>query len=65
MSGPERHEFALAEEPWIAGDGTRWLYFAQFGEWHGWVPGEDGLFVYPLVEFRAVYPDAPNWDGTG
>jgi hypothetical protein len=50
------------DEPWVAIDQTRWLYFPQYGEWHGWAPGEDGLFVYTVAEFRRIYPDAPAWD---
>ena len=50
----------MSGKPWEAGDGTRWLYFPQFREWHGWVPGEDGLFVLDEGEFRRGYPEAPR-----
>lgn len=53
----------LTADPWEPGDGTRWLYFPQFREWHGWVPGEDGLFIQDVAEFREIYPDAPSWEG--
>lgn len=49
----------MTEAPWEAGDGTRWLYFPQFREWHGWNDGEDGLFILDAAGFRAVYPEAP------
>jgi hypothetical protein len=50
------------EQVWEAGDGTRWMYFPQFGEWHGWMPGEDGLWVRTAEEFHDWYPEAPPWD---
>lgn len=50
------------DEPWTAPDGTRWLYMPQYREWHGWQPGEDGLWVRSAEEFRRTYPDAPAWD---
>lgn len=48
--------------PWVASDGTRWLYFAQFKEWTGWQPGEDGVWSRTVAEFRADYPEAPRVD---
>lgn len=51
------------EEPWVASDGTHWLYFPQYGEWHGWEPGEEGLFMMTIPEFRRTYPEAPAMDG--
>lgn len=50
----------MKDEPWQAPDGTRWLHFAKWGEWHGWEPGEDGLFVMTEEEFRHFYPEAGN-----
>jgi hypothetical protein len=47
---------------WDAPDGTRWMYFRQYGQWHGWQPGEDGLWIYTPDRFRRSYPDAPDWD---
>jgi hypothetical protein len=44
-------------EPWHAPDGTRWLYFPQYQEWHGWTPGEDGLYVKTPEEFCGTYPE--------
>lgn len=54
------HQLLNPDEPWVAGDGTRWLHFPVFHEWYGWTPGENGLYCYPEQEFRAVYPDAPR-----
>jgi hypothetical protein len=48
----------LHDQPWVAGDGTHWLWFPVFGEWYGWMPGEAGLWCYPDEEFRRIY-DAP------
>jgi hypothetical protein len=45
--------------PWVASDGTCWLYFAQFSEWTGWQPGEPGVWSRTIAEFRASYPEAP------
>jgi hypothetical protein len=43
------------DEPWEAPDGTQWLHFPAFGEWHGWQPGEDGLWVLSEAEFARDY----------
>ena len=48
--------------PWVASDGTRWLYSAQFNEWTGWLPGENGVWFRTVAEFRANYPEAPQID---
>jgi hypothetical protein len=63
-AGKRRGRDVLDDEPWVAGDGTNWLYFPQFREWHGWEPYEEekGLYVYGVAEFRRWYPDAPPWD---
>jgi len=42
--------------PREAPDGTRWLWFPRSGEWHGQLPGEDGLRVLTPEEFRGSYP---------
>ncbi len=47
---------AETTQPWEAPDGTRWLWFPQFCEWHGWMPGEDGLRILTPEEFRGSYP---------
>ena len=49
-----------ADVPWVAPDGTRWLYFAQFSEWIGWQPGEGGVWSRTIAEFCASYPEAPS-----
>lgn len=48
----------VEETPVEPGDGTRWLHFPAFGEWHGWQPGEDGLWIYSEAEFANMYPGA-------
>jgi hypothetical protein len=48
---------AETPQPWEAPDGTRWLWFPQFGEWHGWIPGEDGLWILTPEEFRDSHPE--------
>jgi len=53
----------VMDVPWVASDGTRWLYSAHFNEWTGWLPGEDGVWIIPVAEFRASYPEAPQIDG--
>lgn len=45
------------DEPWVASDGTCWLHFPEFGEWTGWQPGEDGLWVMAEAEFAHLYPE--------
>ena len=55
-------EVARAGEPWEADDGSRWLYFPQFREWHGWMPGEDGLWVQTIQDMDRFYPQHPMWD---
>jgi hypothetical protein len=51
--------------PWVTPEGDCWLYFPQFRQWHGWHPGEDGLWVRTIEEFRGSYPDAPRVDDPG
>jgi hypothetical protein len=46
-----------AGEPREASDGTRWLHFPAFGEWTGWVPGEDGVWNLTEEEFGRLYPE--------
>jgi len=53
-------EYADEVNPWEAPDGTRWLWFPQYGEWHGWEPGEDGLWLLAADEFAALYPKGPQ-----
>jgi hypothetical protein len=48
---------AETTQPWEAPDGTRWLWFPRFGEWHGWMPGEDGLWILTPEEFRDSHPE--------
>jgi hypothetical protein len=50
--------------PWQASDGTQWLWFQQYDEWLGWMPGEDGLWTRSREEFRNEYPDAPPLEET-
>jgi len=45
---------------WQATDGTVWVHFRAFREWRGWMPGEDGVWVYSEEEFRRSYPEAPD-----
>ena len=55
-----RQTAAPEAEPWEAPDGTLWLHFPNWGNWQGWMPGEDGLFVMDEYDFRCAYPDAPG-----
>ena len=48
------------EEPWVAPDGSCWLWFPVLDEWTGWMPGEDGVWNLPEAEFRKLYPEAPH-----
>ena len=48
---------------WTAPDGTRWQFYEPDREWQGWQPGEDGTWFWQVSEFRAAYPEAPDWDG--
>ena len=55
---PERPKMppdGTGDEPWEAPDGTLWLHFPQYGEWHGWQSGEDGLWILSDEEFRQIY----------
>lgn len=47
---------------WDAPDGSRWIYTASWEEWTGWEPGTDGHFQRTIEQFRAEYPEAPDWD---
>jgi hypothetical protein len=47
---------------WEAPDGTVWFYYGPWGEWTGWMPGQDGHWQRTAEEFRRTYPDAPPWE---
>lgn len=49
----------LDASSWEASDGTRWIKTGE-DEWTGWVPGEDGCWLYTGDQFRRTYPEAPD-----
>jgi hypothetical protein len=42
-----------------ARDGTRWFHHHAFpdGEWSGWEPGEEGVWVRTQAEMERWYPE--------
>lgn len=45
----------VSNEVFVSAEGTQWMHFPAFGEWHGWQPHEDGLFVMAEHEFERYY----------
>lgn len=50
----------IADQPWQAPDGTRWIRDPGQREWTGWQPGEDGTWTLTEDEFTLSYPEAPR-----
>lgn len=49
-------------ETWEADDGSKWLYFPRFREWHGWMADKDGIRVQTIQDMDRFYPQHPAWD---